>query len=130
MTEKTTTEPGEDSFILEPFILVRVIEDGSVGEVQCATMGEGDEKALLVFRTAQEAVWFQETTGECTPEEGYEILSDRVSGGALVVAKTLEKGGLKWVAVPDPGIGKDLVHRFTAEGFLKLLDERTVTIEP
>ena len=93
MTE--ATRPGEDSFILQPVILVRVVEDEEATEVQCATMGEGEEKALLVFRTGEEAARFQEATGKCTPEEGYSIVGDRVSGGAMIVAKTLEKGALK-----------------------------------
>ena len=129
MTEQTTTHPHEDSFILEPHILVRVVEDEEATEVQCAALGEDEEKALLVFPTAEEAARFQRATGQCTPEEGFHIVSDRVSGGAMIVARTLQKGCFKWVAVPEPWSGDGAIARFAAEEFLALLDERTVTVE-
>ena len=129
MTEQTTTHPHEDSFILEPHILVRVVEDEEATEVQCAALGEGEEKALLVFPTAEEAARFQRATGQCTPEEGFHIVSDRVSGGAMIVARTLGVGGLKWVALHSP-VHQDKVYRFAAGEFLRLLERRAVTTEP
>ena len=130
MTQRTNTEPhDEESIILEPFIFVRVVEDEDATEVQCATLGEGDEKALLTFCTGEDAIRFREATSECTAEEGYYIVSDKVEGGARVVASVLEQTGLARVALAEPGAAGDKVNMFTAGEFLKMLGERTVTIE-
>jgi hypothetical protein len=123
MTENASAE-RDDTFILEPVILMRVTEE----EVQAATIGEGEEQALMVFRAAEEAARFQEASGKCTAEEGYRIVGGRVDGGAQLIANALEKTGVGYVAMPESWTGDGGVDLFTAEDFLRLLDSRTVTV--
>jgi hypothetical protein len=120
MTEDATRAGGEDGFTLEPVILVRVFPD----RVDTLMIEQDGKKAFMVFRTAEEATGYQEYTGNHT-EEGFEIVAG-VDGGAQVIAAALKKTGCGWVALPEPWTGDGAVDFFTAENFLRLLEERTL----
>ncbi len=106
----------EETIRVSPTVLVwwRPEED-SYGVV---TAGEGAEKALVVFRNAEDARAFQGQTGKHTPAQGIEPKR----AGLEELAALLEDQGIAWVAVPEAWTGEGMVDLFGAGDFLDMLE--------
>lgn len=108
----------EESFVLEPTVLLRSEGD----KLATVTAGKGEDEALMVFRTPEEAKKYQEHTGKHTPKEGF----TRVQIGDEVLADLLSAYGIHNIVMPEPWIGAGGVDLFTAENFFRLLKESEV----
>ncbi len=86
----------EATFTVRPTVIVRagLAED----TYYMLTLGEGDDKALMVFRAPEEAAKYQQQTGNHAPEQGFRI----VTFAADELEVLLEAHGLGYVAIPEP----------------------------
>ena len=109
------TATREEEFAIYPTVIGRA-EPDRIGFVTATQ--DGDE-ALIVFRSPEEADRFREYTGRYGSEEGYRLLRVDVEEISCV----LEVQGLSFVAFPEPWTGYGGIDLFTAENFLRFLEE-------
>ncbi len=105
----------EEAFALSPTVIVRVTPE----EIGVVTVGKGHDEALLVFRGPEEARAYQEASGKHVRGIGFEF----VGMTREAVRAVLDKHDLSRVAMPEPWTGTGRVDLFTAENFLRLLEE-------
>jgi len=122
MTEETT----EREIPISPTIIVWAgTGESSVGLRPSGgglvTAGEGEKRALIVFRGPEDAFAYQRHTGKHTDAEGFKVV------GVLeerALATILETQDLRYVAMPEPWAGGAAgVDLFTAGNFLRMLEE-------
>lgn len=114
MSNEETTGTETEGFVLSPTVIVRVEGD----EFGVVTTGRAEEKALIVFRSPEEAQKYQKQAGEYQPSEGFK----RARLGKEEIAAILETQGIANVAMPEPWVGGDgRVDLFTKENFLLFL---------
>ncbi len=78
---------------------------------------EGGEKALVVFRDADDARAYQDHAGKHTLAEGYKLVAVNVEELTAI----LEVHELRYVAMPEPWTGEGVVDTFEADSFVVLL---------
>ena len=104
---------------LEPTVLYRMDPERDLQSTATAPTEIG--KALIVFRSEEEAEKFRLDTGLCPASEGFKpvnLSGEEISG-------VLDMHGLSVVAMPEPWTGEESsgVDLFSREGFLELLEE-------
>ncbi len=109
----------EEVHIIRPTLIMRF--DAQENLIGVLTAGEGDEEALMVFRSSEDAEAFVEYTGQYALAEGFKL----VAVGHETIAALLEKRGIRWVAMPEPRpSGDDAgVDVFAAEDFISMLEQ-------
>ncbi len=112
------TSEATDTFTLEPTVLYRMDPEHDLQSTATAPTEIG--KALLVFRSEEEAEKFRLNTGLCPASEGFKpvnLSGEEISG-------VLDMHGLSVVAMPEPWTGEASsgVDLFSREGFLELLE--------
>src|SRR5215218_1610787 len=102
---------------IEPTVLCRV--GRSRGTLEMVTVDADDGRALLVFRSEEEAERYREHTGSYPESEGFKPI--RVDHKDL--ANIIEMHGCTHVDMPEPWTGEGGVDRFEADVFVGMLEE-------
>lgn len=99
---------------VSPTIIARACAE-TVGFV---TVGEGTDRALLVFRGPEDAAGFRRTSGDYGPREGFVL----VGIGREGLRQLPDAHELQNVAMPEAWTGAGRVDLFDAGDFLEILE--------
>jgi hypothetical protein len=105
---------------LEPTILLWI--DEAEGAFAPLAAHKDGLEALVVFRTPEDALCYQQENGQHTLAEGFQ----RIGVGPKGLTALLGKHGLEFVALPEPWSGCGGVPVFDAGEFVRLLEESPV----
>lgn len=109
-----------DTSIIYPTVLYRIDRiDVQAARTAAAVVDTELGKALLVFRSRADAEGFRRDTGRLPVSEGF----GAVNVGDEEIADLLEMHSLRAVAMPEAWTGHGRVDLFSAENFLRLLEE-------
>jgi hypothetical protein len=105
-----------DETCIAPTVLAKLCDPDRVA---FATVGEGANLALIVFRSEGDAERFQRASGKHTPEQGFK------RGGLdhVALSDVLEAGGYPLVAMPEAWTGEGGADTFVAGAFVDMLKE-------
>src|SRR5215212_10738197 len=102
---------------IEPTLLCRV--GRSRGTLETVTANTEEGRALVVFRSEEEAERYREHTGSYPEAEGFKpVCVDHKD-----LANILEMHGCTHVAMPEPWTGENGVDFFEASVFVGMLEE-------
>ena len=102
--------------LISPTVLAKLCNPDCVA---FAAVGEGEELALIVFRSKAEAERFQRATGKYAADQGFK----RVGLDDVALAHVLEAGAYPLVVMPEAWSGEGGVDTFAAGDFVALLRE-------
>src|SRR5215212_2730294 len=105
----------EDTVYIRPTILCR-LERGTLATV---TVDADDGRAMIVFRSEEEAERFRAATGQYPESEGFKP----VALSHKHLEDVIRMLGCSHVAMPEPWAGEGGVDRFEAEAFIGLLEQ-------
>jgi hypothetical protein len=105
----------EDYVHITPTVLYRA----RGGKLATVTANTEEGRALVVFRSGEEAERYREHTGSYPEGEGFKpVCVDHKD-----LANILEMHGCTHVAMPEPWTGEGGVDRFKAADFIAMLEE-------
>ena len=116
MPNETTAYRDEERVHLAPTVLRRVTPEKVAAAVVEGPEGQG--RALIVFRSQEEAEKYRAATGNHPEAEGWAP----VAVGLRELSDVLEMHGCDHVAMPEPWTGKAGVDFFAAPDFIEMLE--------
>jgi hypothetical protein len=105
----------EDTVYIRPTILCR-LDRGTLATV---TVDADDGRAMIVFRSEEEAERFRAATGQYPESEGFKP----VALSHKHLEDVIRMLGCSHVAMPEPWAGEGSVDRFEAAAFIGMLEE-------
>lgn len=103
--------------VIYPTVIYRIMPDGDT--LAAVVVNTEDGRALCVFRNVEEAEKYRRHTGQYSEEEGFKPIA--VDHETL--ADMLRIHDCTLVAMPEPWSGTGGVDTFTAENFIKMLEQ-------
>ncbi len=108
-------EPDEDLVHITPTVLYRM----PGGKMTAAVVEHEEGRALIVFRSEEEAEKYRAATGNHPEGEGWRTATLDSEG----LGHVLEAHGCTHVAMPEPWTGEGGVDFFTGPDFIGMLEE-------
>jgi hypothetical protein len=118
MTNETTI-PDEHAIYASPAVLCRVYPVPEGARVETATVENEDGRALVVFRSEEEAEDWRRFYGRFPAEDGFKPYP--ADDDALRLFIEMHK--CTHVVTPNSWVGEDRADFFTVENFMRLLEE-------